>query len=58
MTQPRAVRDPVYVDDDEISLLMSTIKHCDRLYRLEQGKVVAEGEPAEMLSSTKIVASG
>ena len=28
---------------------LSTVEHCDRLYRLEQGRVVAEGVPAEML---------
>lgn len=37
---------------------LSTVEHCDRLYRLEQGRVVAEGTPAEMLSPTKILASG
>ena len=28
---------------------MSTVEHCDRLYRMHKGKVVAEGTPAEML---------
>ncbi|MDH4199607.1 MAG: ABC transporter ATP-binding protein/permease [Spirochaetia bacterium] len=28
---------------------LSTVEHCDRLYRLEQGKVVAKGTPKEML---------
>jgi ABC-type multidrug transport system fused ATPase/permease subunit len=28
---------------------LSTVAQCDRLYRLEQGRIVAEGEPAEML---------
>jgi ATP-binding cassette, subfamily B, bacterial PglK len=30
---------------------LSTVEHCDRLYRLEQGRLVAEGAPAEMLAS-------
>jgi ATP-binding cassette, subfamily B, bacterial PglK len=33
---------------------LSTVEHCDRLYRLEQGRVVAEGTPAEMLTTKKI----
>lgn len=28
---------------------LSTVEYCDRLYRLEQGRVVEEGVPAEML---------
>jgi ABC-type multidrug transport system fused ATPase/permease subunit len=28
---------------------LSTVEKCDRLYRLEHGKVVAEGTPAEVL---------
>jgi ABC-type multidrug transport system fused ATPase/permease subunit len=28
---------------------LSTVEHCDRLYRLEQGKVVEEGTPANIL---------
>lgn len=28
----------------------STVEHCDRLYRLEQGRVVEEGTPATLLS--------
>lgn len=28
---------------------LSTVEHCDRLYRLEQGHVVEEGMPGEML---------
>jgi ABC-type multidrug transport system fused ATPase/permease subunit len=28
---------------------LSTVAQCDRLYRLEQGRIVAEGDPAEML---------
>lgn len=28
----------------------SAVKHCDRLYRLEQGRLVEEGPPAEMLA--------
>lgn len=34
---------------------LSTVEHCDRLYRLEQGRVVAEGVPAEMLSTRQLV---
>lgn len=30
---------------------LSTVDHCDRIYRLEQGKVVSSGTPAEMLAS-------
>lgn len=29
---------------------LSTVEHCDRLYRLEQGRVVEEGAPATLLS--------
>lgn len=32
---------------------LSTVEHCDRLYRLEHGRVTAEGVPAEMLSTKK-----
>lgn len=32
---------------------LSTVEHCDRLYKLEQGRIVAEGTPQEMLSSSK-----
>lgn len=31
----------------------STIEHCDRIYRLEEGKIVGEGLPKEMLSTYK-----
>jgi len=27
----------------------STVKHCDRIYRLEQGKIIGEGTPEEIL---------
>jgi ABC-type multidrug transport system fused ATPase/permease subunit len=30
---------------------LSTVEHCDRLYRLEHGRIVAEGVPAEMLAT-------
>ena len=30
---------------------LSTVEHCDRLYRLEQGRIVAEGKPNTMLSN-------
>ena len=29
---------------------LSTVEHCDRLYQLERGEVVAEGTPAEILN--------
>lgn len=30
---------------------LSTVEHCDRLYRLEQGRLVEEGSPKTMLAS-------
>ena len=33
---------------------LSTVEHCDRLYRLEKGRLVAEGTPAEMLMPDNI----
>jgi len=30
---------------------LSTVEHCDRIYRLDAGRVVAEGEAAQVLSS-------
>ena len=36
---------------------LSTIEHCNRLYRLEQGRIVAESTPAEMLATEKIASS-
>jgi ABC-type multidrug transport system fused ATPase/permease subunit len=30
---------------------LSTVEHCDRLYRLEQGRVVATGTPQTMLAT-------
>lgn len=36
---------------------LSTVEHCDRLYRLEQGRVVAEGTPTEMLTTNKVTSS-
>lgn len=32
---------------------LSTVEHCDRLYRLEQGKIVSEGATAVVLSTTQ-----
>jgi len=32
---------------------LSTVEYCDRLYRLEQGRVVEEGTPMTMLVSEK-----
>ena len=32
---------------------LSTVKHCDRLYRLDKGKVIEEGTPAELIPSIK-----
>lgn len=34
---------------------LSTVEHCDRLYRLERGRVVAEGSPHQMLRDTKAI---
>lgn len=34
---------------------LSTVEHCDRLYRLEQGRIVAEGSPQQMLKASTIV---
>lgn len=31
---------------------LSTVEHCDRLYRLENGQVVEEGTPAQMLGAS------
>jgi len=36
---------------------LSTVECCDRLYRLEQGRVVAEGFPTDMLATKRIVSS-
>jgi ATP-binding cassette subfamily B protein len=36
---------------------LSTVECCDRLYRLEQGRVVAEGSPTEILATKKIASS-
>lgn len=33
---------------------LSTVEQCDRLYRLEHGKVTAQGSPAEMLTTQNI----
>jgi ATP-binding cassette, subfamily B, bacterial PglK len=30
---------------------LSTVEHCDRLYRLEKGRVAGEGPPSELLSA-------
>jgi ABC-type multidrug transport system fused ATPase/permease subunit len=35
---------------------ISTVAQCDRLYRLEQGRVVAAGEPSQVTSSGKLIA--
>lgn len=32
----------------------STVEHCDRLYRLEQGRMAAEGGPQQMLQANKV----
>lgn len=34
---------------------LSTVEHCDKLYRLEQGKIVEEGVPLQMLVKKKKV---
>ena len=36
---------------------LSTVAHCDRLYRLERGVMVAEGVSAELLSAKKVSSS-
>lgn len=36
---------------------LSTVEHCDRLYQLEQGRVAADGVPAEMLATKGITSS-
>lgn len=33
---------------------LSTVEHCDRLYRLNQGKVVEEGTPLDILKAKKV----
>ena len=34
---------------------LSTVAHCDRIYRLEQGGVVEEGPPADLLRVPRAV---
>ena len=36
---------------------VSTVESCDRLYRLEQGAVVAEGSPLELLAANKPIST-
>lgn len=36
---------------------LSTVECCERLYRLEQGRIVAEGSPKDMLASKSVVSS-
>jgi ABC-type multidrug transport system fused ATPase/permease subunit len=36
---------------------LSTVEHCDRLYRLKHGKIVAEGLPLNILTTKKIASS-
>ena len=36
---------------------LSTVEKCDRLYELDQGRVVGEGTPTEIIPSTKISSS-
>jgi ATP-binding cassette, subfamily B, bacterial PglK len=36
---------------------LSTVEHCERLYRLEKGRVVAEGSPALILAAEKTASS-
>ena len=33
---------------------LTTVQHCDRIYRLEHGQVVEEGIPEEILNLTKV----
>jgi len=32
---------------------LSTVVHCDRLYKIEKGKVVAQGTPQEIIEQFK-----
>ncbi len=34
---------------------LTTVERCDRLYRLDQGRIVAEGAPVEMLRAPEVV---
>ena len=34
---------------------LTTVKHCDRIYRLEQGRIVEEGTPEQVLQAPKAV---
>jgi len=34
---------------------LSTVEHCDRLYRLEQGSMAAKGTPSELLQTHQVV---
>lgn len=36
---------------------LSTVEHCERLYRLAQGRVVATGRPADLLPTRKVASS-
>jgi ABC-type multidrug transport system fused ATPase/permease subunit len=36
---------------------LTTVEHCDRLYRMDQGRVVEQGTPFEVISPTKITSS-
>jgi ABC-type multidrug transport system fused ATPase/permease subunit len=36
---------------------LTTVEHCDRLYRMDQGRVVEHGTPFEVISPTKITSS-
>ena len=36
---------------------LSTVENCDRLYRLDQGRLVEEGSPAVMIANAKITSS-
>ncbi len=29
---------------------LTTVEHCDRIYRLEEGKITSQGSPAAMLT--------
>ena len=36
---------------------LTTVQHCDRIYRLEQGKIVEAGSPNDVLKFSKAVST-
>jgi len=37
---------------------LTTVQHCDRIYKLEKGKIVAAGRAQEILNLHNVAASG